>query len=214
MDVPPEIAFRGVDPTDTLKETILERIEDLEKAHQRLVSCRVVVENTTPSRTSGAVHRVHLEIAVPGRSPVVVNRKPAEANKAHDVVQAVEQAFDVAWRRIREEKRRQRGNVKTHPLPPHGRIVELLTNDEGVGYGFLLTGDGREVYFHDHALLDLDFGDLEVGMEVRFTEAAGRDGPQASSVSALDTAHVGRRQAHAVPLDGEPSPRSRPGRSG
>ena len=36
MDVPPELAFRNVEPTDTLKEHILRGIDGLEKVYDRV----------------------------------------------------------------------------------------------------------------------------------------------------------------------------------
>lgn len=193
MQVPPEIAFRDVTPTDQLKSMILERIDGLETAHHRLVSCRVIVENTTPSRRSGAIHRVHLEIGVPGHS-VVIEREPPRVGKPRDVESLVDEAFDVARRRVRELKRKQNGEVKTHELPPHGRVVQVLTDHTGVRYGFLLSGDGRQIYFHQNAVRGVDIDELEVGDEVRFVEAGGNDGPQASAVERIDSRAVGRRQ--------------------
>ena len=193
MEVAPEIAFRYVTPTDALKSLILERIDGLEAAHDRIISCRVVVENTTPSRHTGARYRIHVEVGVPGH-PIVVDRDPPEGGKPRGVEQAIADAFDIVRRGLRELKRKQSGEVKTHELPPHGRVVRLLADGTGVRYGFLLTGDGRQIYFHENALVDLDFDDLEVGTEVRFTEAAGDEGPQASTVASLDARKVGRRE--------------------
>jgi cold shock CspA family protein len=51
------------------------------------------------------------------------------------------------------------------------------------GYGFLETPDGRELYFHEHSVLDGGFPELEVGSEVRFIEEPGEKGPQATTVT-------------------------------
>jgi cold shock CspA family protein len=200
MDVSPEIAFREVNPSEHLKSAILERIDHLEEVHGRLVSCRVVVENTTPARNSGAIYRVHVEVGVPHRS-VVVNREPSGNGPPREVDQIVHEAFDIARRRLRELKKKQIGAVKTHGLPPHGRVIDLLTDDRGVRYGFLLSRDGKQIYFHENALVGLDYEELEVGAEVQFAEAGGLNGPQASSVSPLDPRKVGRRQETSIPLE-------------
>jgi cold shock CspA family protein/ribosome-associated translation inhibitor RaiA len=199
MDVPPEIAFRGLEPTETLKERILEGIDDLEEVYDRLVSCRVMVEDTTAARHSGKIYRVRLEIGVPNQT-VVVDRKPKEAEEARDVYQAVKHAFDIGRRRLSEVKERQRRDVKTPQLPTHGRVVKLLGEGEEARYGFLLSEDGREIYFHENALVEVDYDDLEVGAEVRYTERRGDEGPQASTVAPLDPRRVGPRQEEAVPL--------------
>ena len=53
----------------------------------------------------------------------------------------------------------------------------------GGRYGFLETADGREVYFHERAVLDGAFPRLRAGQAVRFTEEPGDEGPQASTVA-------------------------------
>jgi cold shock CspA family protein len=50
------------------------------------------------------------------------------------------------------------------------------------GYGFIVSADGRDVYFHRNSVRNERFEDMEVGMEVVFVEEQGLRGPQASSV--------------------------------
>lgn len=50
------------------------------------------------------------------------------------------------------------------------------------GYGFIETPDGDEVYFHRNSVTGTDFGRLEVGQKLRFTEEPGEKGLQASAV--------------------------------
>ena len=102
MDVPPEIAFRNIDPTDALKGLIEEGIESLEKVHPRLVSCRVMVEEVN----RGFPH-VRLDIGIPG-SELVVNNNEAPVDPTNrDVAGAIRDAFDVARRQLRERRLRQ-----------------------------------------------------------------------------------------------------------
>lgn len=180
MDVPPEIAFRDVEPREALKEEIQARITDLEKVYSRLTSCRVMVESAS---NGGSTERfeVRIDMTVPGNE-LVVRREPPAQGPRQDVFTAVDEAFDTARRRLREFARKQRGDVKNHDLPPHARVVKLFRDE---GYGFLETEDGREVYFHENAVRNGDFADLEVGTEVRYAEAQGDEGPQASTVVPL-----------------------------
>ena len=53
------------------------------------------------------------------------------------------------------------------------------------GYGFLKTGDGREIYFHRNSVLDDAFARLKPGARVAFSEEMGDKGPQASTVKLL-----------------------------
>jgi len=199
MQVSPEVAFRNVEPTDELKARILEGIRSLEEVHEGIISCRVMVEDTAPGRTSGKLHHVRLDITVP-RNEVVINRNPPANPTSNDLPQAVNEAFDKARRQLLELKRIQKGEVKTTGLPPHGRVVKLLVDDAGVRYGFLMTGDGRELYFHENAVIGIEYDDLEIGMEVRYAEGDGLEGPQASTVASLESHEVGPKQVHEIPL--------------
>lgn len=195
MQVAPEIAFRDVEATDRIKSRILDKIEGLEEVHDGLIACRVMAEaSDAPNQ-----YRVRLDVTVPG-GEIIVNRDPPSDEAARDLRTAVDRAFDRARRQLRELKRKQRGDVKEHELPPHGQIVKLATTETGDRYGFLMSRDGRQIYFHENALVDLDYDELETGLEVRFAEEEGAEGPQASTVAELDPQQVGPRQEEEIPL--------------
>jgi len=199
MQVPPEIAFRNIEPTQELRDRIMEGIASLEEVYEGIITCRVMVEDTNPGRRAGRLNHVRLDITVP-KNELVVNRNPPEHPSSYDLPQAIGEAFDKARRQLLEIKRIQRGLVKSKDLPPHGRIVRLLDDRPGARYGFLMSGDGREIYFHENSLVGLDYDALEVGIEVRFAESLGVDGPQASTVAPLEASAVGPRQAAEIPL--------------
>ena len=81
---------------------------------------------------------------------------------------------------MKEYAEKQRGEVKTHFEKPMARVARIFPEE---GYGFLVTPEGREVYFHENAVLDGKFAVLTVGAEVTFIEKTGDKGAQASSVS-------------------------------
>lgn len=183
MQVPPEIAFRKIDATQLLKDAIDAGIESLEEVYDRIISCRVMVEETNSGRKSGKLNHVRVDLTVPG-GEVVVNQNPPKDPEVQDLHSAVDEAFEIARRRLREYARKQRGDVKVRNLPPHGRVVTLV-DDESPRYGFLITEEGREVYFHENAVVNGGYDALDVGDEVCYHEQAGDKGPQASSVNPL-----------------------------
>ena len=202
MEIQPEVAFREVPRTDELENEIVEGIERLEEVYPQLVTCRVMVEDETPGRESGNEYRVRLEMSIPNKN-VVVDQDHTEAGEFREVDQMIREAFEVGRKRLRKIKELQRRDVKTQELPPHGRIVRLLTDDTGARYGFLMDRDGREIYFHENALSDdLSWDELEIGDEVRFAAAEGDEGPQASTVAPLDPQAVGPTTGKSVPLGG------------
>ncbi len=137
MDVPPEIAFRNVEPTEALRTLIQEGIDSLERVHLRLTSCRVMVEEVT----RGIPH-VRVDVGIPGGELVVNRELPVDA-PTRGIPQAVREAFDIARRQLREHRKHRSLDSKRRELPPHGRIVRLVIDAPGDRYGFLLTGDGR-----------------------------------------------------------------------
>jgi cold shock CspA family protein len=74
-----------------------------------------------------------------------------------------------------------------HETPPHGVIASL---DPERGHGFIAASDGREIYFHRNSVAGGKFDDLKVGQEVRFSEAVGDEGSQATSVRLVGKHHV------------------------
>lgn len=199
MEVPPEMAFRGVEPTDRLKTRILDGIETLEGVYPNLISCRTMVADDTPDQRSGTSYRVRVEVGIPSKT-LVVEREYPEPDERPTLDQAITEAFSVARKRLVKAKKLQRGEGKTHELPPHARVVRLLIDDTGVRYGFLENREGRQVYFHEEALVDLEYDDLEVGDEVRYAAAEGDKGLQASTVARLDPQDIGPAQEKDVPM--------------
>ena len=57
-------------------------------------------------------------------------------------------------------------------------------------HGFIASADGREIYFHRNSVEGDKFDDLKAGQEVRFAEAVGDKGPQATSVRPISKHHV------------------------
>lgn len=184
MQIPPEISYRDFEPSEELKVRVEEEIERLERFYDRITSCRVVVEQPHRRRRSGNLFHVRIDVTVPGRE-LVVSRDPGDDEARRDPVVAVEQAFAAIQRQLEEHAREIRGETKTHEPTPQGRVARLFP---GEGYGFIETAEGRDIYFHENAVVDGSFEDLEVGSEVRFAEEQGVEGPQASTV------HIIRKQ--------------------
>ncbi len=173
MEIPLQITVRDLSPSDAIEAHIRERAVRLERFHDRIVGCRVVVEAPHRHRHQGVLYHVRIDLTVPG-GELVVKRESNE-----DAYVAVRDAFDAARRRLEDYARRQRGVLKTHGGLLLGRVSKLFPEE---GYGFIETPDGREIYFHRNSVLNDGFDRLEIGREVRFSEEPGEQGPQASTV--------------------------------
>jgi cold shock CspA family protein/ribosome-associated translation inhibitor RaiA len=187
----PRITFRHMSSSPALLADIHRRIAWLERFHPAIVGCHVAVEAPRRHR-QGGLFRVRVEVSVPG-GEVVVSRSPPAHHSHSDAYVAVRDAFRAARRELMDRARLMRGDVKGHVVQLTGHVVRLFDEPRG-RYGFLGTGDGREIYFHEHALLD-EWSDLRVGDRVRFVEEAGDKGPQASTVERLGPAAAGASPA-------------------
>lgn len=179
MDLPLQITWRDIPPSEAVEADIREKAEKLELFYGHVVSCRVVVEAPHAHHHKGKLYRLHIEIRVPGRE-IHVNRDPAQHHAHEDIYVAIRDAFDAARRQLQEHARLERGAVKQHD-PRH--VARVLRRFPAQRYGFLLTPDNREVYFHENALVNVAFDMLDEGTEVVFVEEEGREGPQARQIS-------------------------------
>jgi cold shock CspA family protein len=178
MELPPQISFQNMSPSAEIEDKIAVEIDRLEDVFGRIMSCRVVVDAPHRHHKVGNFYQIRIDLKLPG-AEIAVRRDPAERVEHRDIDMAIRDAFDEARRQLEDRARVLRGHVKAHDELPHARVARVLADR---GYGFLETGDGREIYFHKNSVLDGGFSKLELGTEVRFAEEQGDKGPQASTV--------------------------------
>jgi len=176
MKLPLEISARDVRINGETEALIRDKALKLDRFYDQIIGCRVKVDVPHRSQRRGIMYNVRIDITVPG-GELIVKREPDE-----DLHVAIVNSFETAQRRLTGYADRQRGEVKTHFEKPVARVLRIFTEQ---GYGFLMTHEGREVYFHKNAVLDGKFEVLNVGTEVTFIERSGDKGSQASSVSVV-----------------------------
>ena len=179
--VPLQITFRHMPHSDAVEALVGDKVDKLEEFYPALISCRVVIEKEALHHQQGQHFNVRLDLHVPGHEFATTR----EHHEDFDI--AIRDAFDVARRWLEDEARQQRGDVKLHDTPQHGKVARLVAGER---FGFIEKADGSELYFSAENVVDPDFGALEPGMKVQFIEDYGADeGPQAKRVS------VGRHSA-------------------
>lgn len=174
MQTPLQITFRDMDYSPAIEDRIRAKGEKLERFHDTILGCHVVIESPQRHKHQGKLYNVRIDLTVPG-AELVANRAQHE-----DVYVAIREAFDAAYRQLDEYAHRQRREVKVHNVARHGRISALFPAQ---GYGFLETPDRREIYFHRNAVVEPGFDRLEIGTEVIFVDEEGEQGPQARMVT-------------------------------
>ncbi|HEV7463126.1 MAG TPA: HPF/RaiA family ribosome-associated protein [Methyloceanibacter sp.] len=116
MQIPLQISFRNMDPSPAVEERIRKKAAKLERFYDRIIGCSVVVEAPHRHHHKGKLYSVRVDVSVPGKEVVVDRAKPVD--HAHeDIYVAIRDAFNAAVRRLEDQARKMRGNVKSHPTP-------------------------------------------------------------------------------------------------
>jgi cold shock CspA family protein len=196
--IAPIVTLRDVRARELANKLVRDEIEKICTFFPRIMACRVMVESPHRHHILGSQYKIRIDLTMPGGEIVITHQpslhsraerlgearflKQLELNRAHRRLrQAIGDAFKVAGRRLQDYARRRRGSVKTHERLPAGHVSRLFKKK---GYGFIDAEDGRDIYFHENAVLNGAFKKLTIGTTVRFAEEQGEKGPQASTVQA------------------------------
>lgn len=179
MLLPLQITFRNFPHSSSVEAAVRERAAKLDRYHRHIVSCRVAIEMHHQQRARNKLYTVRIDVKVPHEEIVVDHEATGQGHGHEDVHVAVNHAFDAMKRRLQSAASLSRGEAKLHESAPAGRVLRIFPQEQ---YGFIVTVDGREIYFHENAVLNGAWQRLAVGDEVRFAEEDGENGPQASTV--------------------------------
>ncbi len=137
---------------------------------------RVSIEGTASHKEGG--YEVKLIASVPNDTVVVTKR-------GENAGPLLVEAFDVLSLQLKESQRKKRQNQKRADGAfddggaQHG-VIQKVSPFES--YGFIVSQDAREIYFHENALKDVSLDSLNEGDEVMYAESQGDKGPQATWV--------------------------------
>ena len=182
-----KINFPDFEASDFVYNDIVDRIEKLERFYDRIQKCEVFVRQ--PHKHSKTrIYHIQIRLTVPGKE-IIVNRE-REKNLAHqDIYVAIRDSFNALTRQLEDYVKHRRTSYKPRLGPEHAKVSSF---DPNTGFGFVKTPGGREIYFHENALVGPHQERLEVGSEVRFEEEMGEKGPQVTSMSLVG------HQSHAM----------------
>ena len=190
MQTAPQVSFDDIPLDEAVREAALRHIDGLESVYDRITGCHVVIAQPHRHKREGRLYSVRINVVVPG-GEIVVNRNHPLDHAHEDVYVALRDSFDAARRQLEDHVRHLRGAVKPHAPRAVGRVTQVFPLQ---GYGFLAAPDGREIYFHQHAISEHDFRMLEIGSEAHFSEEEGDQGPQAAHVQLVHPhTHAARR---------------------
>lgn len=108
-----QISFRNMEASPSVEQHVRDRAAKLEHFHDRIIACKVVIEQHHRHHRQGRLFHVRLDVSMP-RHTIVINRDPAEHHAHEDCLVAVRDAFDAAERLLEDYAKRLHGQVKTH----------------------------------------------------------------------------------------------------
>lgn len=182
MQIPLQLKLQDTPKQPWIEDLIRRRADKLERYCDDIIGCRVTIDKPHKNVSSGNPFRVQIDLTIPPGHEVVVRKDPLDNEPAQELRTVITGAFDAAERQVKELVEKRRRDVKTHAEP----LAFVVRKFDGQGYGFLKTPDGREIYFHENSVVNGDYARLEVGTQVRFEEAMGDLGPQATTVQIVD----------------------------
>lgn len=90
MQIPPEIAFRGIKVTPSIEDLLSKSIAKLEKVCNYIVSTRIAVEQEQGRHKTGNPYRMRIDIRIPGRKDIIVERTSAPAKIVSERIAGLE----------------------------------------------------------------------------------------------------------------------------
>jgi cold shock CspA family protein/ribosome-associated translation inhibitor RaiA len=174
-----KIEARNVELRKSWQAKISEEQEKLVRHYPNFVlHLRISIEATTHYKEGG--FEIKLVATVPN-DMVVVTRN------GESVRTALTESFDVLALKLKEIQRKKRKGQKVPNNVEGGDnvgVIRKLSPHES--YGFIMSADKREIYFHENALKNVNMEDLAEGDSVMFGETHGDKGPQASWVRSAE----------------------------
>jgi ribosome-associated translation inhibitor RaiA len=115
LQVPLEIAFHNIESSPWAEREIRARVAELERLYDRLVSCRVRIDQRAKDLTGTIPPVVHIELGIPGRTELVVSHEPDHLLRKYqhpDLHKAINEAFRIAERQLLDLKEQRDGRTK------------------------------------------------------------------------------------------------------
>lgn len=170
MQIPLELAFHEIDPSEFVESHIRDRVERLETFHDRITSCRVIVEAPHRDKRRVKQFRVRINTRVPG-AELVAESKPTEDDDdgQNDLYFAIDDAFDSLERQLKKLGEKLRANRQQRPQATKGVIASLNHEDNR---GMIEAMDGRELSFTNEDVHNAELASLSEGDTVEFQASA------------------------------------------
>jgi ribosomal subunit interface protein len=110
MQLPLEIAYRGVEKSDQLENLIRTKAARLDRFCDHISRCDVAVEQPNHAQDSGNPFRVRIDVTVPPGHELVVDERQTEHDMHEPLSKVINDAFKTMERQLKglvEKQRRE-----------------------------------------------------------------------------------------------------------
>lgn len=111
MQVPLQIRFRNLEPSDAITAAVHKRARKLEQFADAIISCRVTIEAPHKHSRQGNLYHVTIDIRLPG-DEIAVSRMPDDEQAHEDLYVVLRDAFDAARRQLQDRQRRRQDQAR------------------------------------------------------------------------------------------------------
>lgn len=117
MQVPIQILFRQMEPSNEVEAKIRERCHKLERFVEHIICCRLTIDAPSRRQHKDELYQVNMDLTLSDGELTV--RPPPHK----DVYVAIRDAFEIARRQLEEYVRRRRAELKLHGTLSHGQTT-------------------------------------------------------------------------------------------
>ena len=113
MQLPLQIIFRNIPPSEAVEAKVRERAKKLAIITDNITACRVTVEAPHKHQHKGSTYQVRFDLTVPGME-IVVSRDPCLNHAHEDIYVAIRDAFNALRRQLEDYVKQRQGKDKQH----------------------------------------------------------------------------------------------------
>ena len=107
MQTPLQIAFEGVDHSESIEARIWQEAAELDHMDQRITSARIVIAKSQHRHHKGEPYQIRIHLTVPGAADINVSHESSTVKQDDDILVAIHHAFRAAHRQLEDMLRKR-----------------------------------------------------------------------------------------------------------
>jgi ribosome-associated translation inhibitor RaiA len=107
MQTPLQIAFEGVDHSESIEARIRQEAGELDHMDQRITSARIIIAKSQHHHHKGEPYQIRIHLTVPGSADINVSHESSTVKHDDDILVAIHHAFRAAHRQLEDMLRKR-----------------------------------------------------------------------------------------------------------